>query len=137
MKSLKVSNINEINKIASEFLKLTKNSRIYLFYGNMGSGKTTFIKALCKELGVTSDVTSPTFSIVNEYITKESKLIYHFDLYRLKDTQELLDTGFEEYIFSNCIIFIEWPEKSEEVIPEQSLSVYISIDKNGNRIIEF
>ncbi len=138
MKTLIVETINDINVVAKEFLELNKDNKVFAFYGEMGTGKTTFIKAICKQLNVISQVTSPTFSIVNEYVTDTDDKIYHFDLYRLKNLEELLDVGFEEYILSDNYIFIEWPEISEDILPENTSNIYLKTnEKNNYREISF
>lgn len=137
MAKILIENINQIDKAAKEFLNLTGNDKIFLFKGEMGSGKTTFIKAICSELGVNQEVTSPTFAIVNEYETTNGQQIYHFDLYRIDKIDELLDIGFEEYLNSDALIFIEWPELAENIIHEPTLTVNIIISESGKREISF
>ena len=137
MAKITIENINQIDKAAKEFLNLTGNDKIFLFKGEMGSGKTTFIKAICSELGVNEEVTSPTFAIVNEYETTNRQQIYHFDLYRIDKIDELLDIGFEEYLNSDALIFIEWPELAENIIHEPTLTVNIIIAESGKREISF
>jgi tRNA threonylcarbamoyladenosine biosynthesis protein TsaE len=137
MAKITIENINQIDKAAKEFLNLTGNDKIFLFKGEMGSGKTTFIKAICSELGVNEEVTSPTFAIVNEYETTNGQQIYHFDLYRIDKIDELLDIGFEEYLNSDALIFIEWPELAENIIHEPKLTVNIIIAESGKREISF
>jgi len=110
--------------------------KVILFYGEMGNGKTTLIKQLCKKLGVTEPTSSPTFSIVNEYKTNDNKTIYHFDFYRIKDETEVLDFGYEEYLYSNNFCFIEWPEKIPNMLPEDVVKVYITLDKDNHRVIK-
>ena len=107
---LNVTSLIQLPTIANEIISFAGSSRIFLFYGEMGAGKTTLIKSLCESLGVTEPVTSPTFSIVNEYIGASQK-VYHFDFYRLKNQTEALDMGYEEYFYSDAWCFIEWPEK--------------------------
>jgi len=104
----------------------SSKSRVLLFEGAMGDGKTTLIKALCKQLGVTSRVTSPTFSLVNEYVTATNGLIYHFDFYRIQQQEEVLDIGFEQYLERASWVFIEWPSKIGNLIPENSQKVIIN-----------
>lgn len=134
---LELKSLNEINDIAGEFLKLHNNKKQFAFYGSMGVGKTTFIKALCENLQVIEVVTSPTFAIVNEYHAKNGDKIFHFDLYRIRKLEELFDLGYEDYLYSNEYCFIEWPEMGEEVLPEHIVKVQITEDKQGARIIEF
>lgn len=129
MLTIKYSNLNELNTIGEKIIEYFNTSRIFLLYGNMGAGKTTLIKSLSKALKVTQTVTSPSFAIVNEYFTLESKSIYHFDFYRIKKIDEAYDIGFEEYLYSENYCFIEWPEKIEELLPEKC--VYINIEITG------
>ena len=111
---------------AAKFVIEKSNTKTLLFYGNMGAGKTTLIKEICKQLGVNDRVSSPTFSIVNEY-EAENDIIYHFDLYRMEDEEEAYQVGFEEYIDSGHWIFIEWPERLEKLLPQKANKVVISI----------
>jgi tRNA threonylcarbamoyladenosine biosynthesis protein TsaE len=124
----------QLPAIASEILSYAANARIFLFYGELGAGKTTLIKSLCECLGTTEPVTSPTFSIVNEYIGENSK-IYHFDFYRLKNQNEALDLGYEEYFYSGVYCFIEWPEKISGLLPEHYVKVEINVSDNDSRQI--
>lgn len=110
------------------------NSKIFLFYGEMGVGKTSFIKKFCKELRVSDIVSSPTFSIVNQYSNVNDEIIYHFDFYRTEKKHELFDIGYEEYLFSSSYCFIEWPEKIEDLLPTNYLKINMKLDDN-NRII--
>jgi tRNA threonylcarbamoyladenosine biosynthesis protein TsaE len=109
---------------------------VFAFYGKMGAGKTTFIKAICEELGVKDVITSPTFAIVNEYTTDNSS-IYHFDFYRIKKLEEVYDMGFEDYFYSGSLCLIEWPELIEEVLPDDAVKVNITENADGSRTIEF
>jgi tRNA threonylcarbamoyladenosine biosynthesis protein TsaE len=127
----------QIHNVAVQFLGLTAEYRHFSFYGSMGAGKTTFITAICKELGVVDLVSSPTFSIINEYSTNEGLPVYHFDFYRIRKAEELLDIGFEEYCDGNEYCFIEWPEKAEELVPENFLKVEIAEIDKGKRSISF
>jgi tRNA threonylcarbamoyladenosine biosynthesis protein TsaE len=129
---LNATSITQLPAIASEILSLAKDYRIFLFYGDMGAGKTTLIKSLCECLGTTETVTSPTFSIVNEYIGNSNK-IYHFDFYRLKNQTEALDMGYEEYFYSDAYCFIEWPEKIPGLLPEHYISVEIKVTGDNSR----
>ncbi len=110
--------------------------KIIAFSGEMGAGKTTLIKAICEELGVKQTISSPTFSIVNEYLSSAGKKIYHFDFYRINKISEAYDMGYEEYFYSDAYCFIEWPEKIAELLPEDVLKVNISV-KDGVRVVEF
>lgn len=110
------------------------NSKIFLFYGEMGVGKTSFIKKFCEELRVSDIVSSPTFSIVNQYSNVNDEIIYHFDFYRTEKKEEVFDIGYEEYLFSSSYCFIEWPEKIEDLLPTNYLKINMKLDDN-NRII--
>ena len=131
-----ISSLSEINKVAEKFIEAYPDDRLFAFYGKMGSGKTTFIKALCENLTVVDYVTSPTFALVNVYETNHSKEIYHFDFYRIKSLEELFDLGYEEYFFSNEYCFIEWPELIEPLLPPNTIKVYITETEQGSRIVE-
>ena len=120
---------------AAKFVIEQSNTKTLLFYGNMGAGKTTLIKEICKQLGVNDRVSSPTFSIINEY-EAENDIIYHFDLYRMEDEEEAYQVGFEEYIDSGHWIFIEWPERLEKLLPQKANKVVINILNQDNRVLE-
>lgn len=122
--TIQVENIDALHDAASQLLKEYPNERIFLFYGQMGAGKTTLINALCQQLGVQDHTSSPTFSIVNEYASDNGPL-YHFDFYRLKDEVEALDMGYEEYFYSNSYCFVEWPEKIPNLLPQNTISIQI------------
>lgn len=122
--NIPVSSLAELPAAAHQLIDFAANQRIFLFYGDMGAGKTTFIKSLCEALGVKESVTSPTFSIVNEYRGVDA-IIYHFDFYRLKSQSEAFDMGYEEYFYSNAYCFIEWPEKIADLLPDHYLKVSI------------
>ncbi len=124
----------QLPAIASEIIAFAADTRIFLFYGEMGAGKTTLIKSLCESLGTTETVTSPTFSIVNEYIG-ESHKIYHFDFYRLKTQTEALDMGYEEYFYSDAYCFIEWPEKIPDLLPLHYVNIRIHVTGHSSRDI--
>ena len=130
-----VNCITELNDLSKKILEIRNDRDIICFYGEMGVGKTTLIKFICEELGVEDNVSSPTFSIVNEYVTEEGTSLYHFDFYRLENEEEALDIGFEEYFYKNSLCFIEWPEKIPSFIPENVLQVKITKVKES-RIIE-
>jgi tRNA threonylcarbamoyladenosine biosynthesis protein TsaE len=127
----------QIERVAQQFLNLTVGFRHIAFFGSMGSGKTTFITAICKKLGVNDLVSSPTFSIINEYSTKEGIPVYHFDFYRIKKEEELFDIGFEEYCDGEGYCFIEWPEKAEDLLSTDFLWVKIEETENSKRSISF
>ena len=131
---LAVQSLTELPSTASAILNSSAGNKIFLFYGDMGAGKTTLIKSICEYLGTTEPVTSPTFSIVNEYIGANDK-IYHFDFYRLKNQTEALDMGYEEYFYSGAYCFIEWPEKIAGLLPEHYISVRIEVTGNNSRRI--
>jgi tRNA threonylcarbamoyladenosine biosynthesis protein TsaE len=109
--SLELNTLTELASVAKKFLRLNKGKKTFAFFGNMGVGKTTFIKALCNEMGVIDIVTSPSFALVNEYQTNEDEIIYHFDFYRIKKIEEVFDLGYEDYFYSNNYCFIEWQFK--------------------------
>nr|WP_067053384.1 tRNA (adenosine(37)-N6)-threonylcarbamoyltransferase complex ATPase subunit type 1 TsaE [Mucilaginibacter sp. L294] len=123
---LHTTSTTDLPKTAAEILNFAGDTRIFLFYGDMGAGKTTLIKSLCEQLGVSDSVTSPTFSIVNEYEGQDGP-VYHFDFYRLKDQSEALDMGYEEYFYSGNYCFIEWPEKIANLIPDSYTGVRIHV----------
>jgi tRNA threonylcarbamoyladenosine biosynthesis protein TsaE len=134
---IKIESLNSINEAARTFIKNIGEARVFAFYGKMGAGKTTFIKALCHELGSDDNVTSPTFAIVNEYTVKQSERpIYHFDFYRIKKLDEVYDMGYEEYFDSGNLCLIEWPELIEELLPEDVKKVTITEQPDSSRIIE-
>ena len=124
-----VYTIEDLGIIAKKVIEEAKTKTIWIFEGEMGAGKTTLIKAICKELGVMSHVQSPTFSIVNEYLTNEGETIYHFDFYRLKKEEEALDFGIEEYFDSGNICLLEWAEKIESLLPENCFKINITLGK--------
>ena len=120
-----------------KLLKLSGNSRLFAFYGPMGSGKTTIIKAICEVLGAVDLVSSPTFTIVNEYRTSNGESLYHIDFYRIKKRDEVFDFGVEEYLSAGSYCFIEWPELIEDMLPPGTVKVRISVGDNEERILEF
>ncbi|MFO7829323.1 MAG: tRNA (adenosine(37)-N6)-threonylcarbamoyltransferase complex ATPase subunit type 1 TsaE [Bacteroidales bacterium] len=135
MDSLILKSLSDLNIIAEKFLRLMGNKRVFAFFGPMGVGKTTFIKALCNELGVVEIVTSPTFALINEYQTGNGKVIYHFDFYRIEKIEEVFDFGYEDYFFSGNYCFIEWPDKVAEILPENVVFVQMVENKDGSRTI--
>jgi len=136
MKKLVINKLEDIHKVAREFIQVMGYRTVFAFYGKMGAGKTTFIKAVCKELGVDDVINSPTFSIINEYrceITRE--LIYHIDLYRIDILSEAHDIGIEDYFYSGATCFIEWPEKIEPLLPENTVRISIVENADGSRTL--
>ena len=133
---LTIDNIDNIRQAAREFVNNIGDSHVIAFYGKMGAGKTTFIKAICEELGVEDVITSPTFAIVNEY-TAANGPIYHFDFYRIKKLEEVYDMGYEDYFYNGGLCLIEWPELIEQLLPEDAVKVSISEQPDGSRLIEF
>jgi tRNA threonylcarbamoyladenosine biosynthesis protein TsaE len=131
-----VKSLSEINHIAARFIQAHPADRIFAFYGGMGAGKTTFIKALCEEMQVLDYVTSPSFSLINEYKTENSGTIFHFDFYRIKSLREVYDIGYEDYFYSSDYCFIEWPELIEPLLPSIAVKVWIKEIEDGRRIIE-
>ena len=127
----------DIKQAARQFVEGMGENTVFAFYGKMGAGKTTFIKAICEELGVDDTVTSPTFAIVNEYEAAGGRPIYHFDFYRIKKVSEAYDMGCEEYFYSGHPCFIEWPELIEEVLPEETVNVTIEVLPDGERRLVF
>jgi len=125
----------ELPEAASRLLRAFPASRVFAVAGPMGAGKTTFIKVLCRLLGVTDPVQSPTFSIVNEYKVPEGGSIYHFDFYRIRSVTEAFDIGYEDYLYSGSYCFIEWPEVIEELLPSDA--IHVSIEGEGERILRF
>ena len=133
---IRIENIEKIREAARECVANIGDSTVFAFYGKMGAGKNTFIKAVCEELGVEDVITSPTFAIVNEYRSDASgELIYHFDFYRVKKIEEVYDMGFEDYFYSGALCFIEWPELCEEVLPEDTVKVTIEESSDGTRVV--
>ncbi len=130
-----IPSITNLPQAAQSIIEQAANNHIFLFYGDMGAGKTTLIKALCKALGTTDNISSPTFSIVNEYHTAKDK-IYHFDFYRLKDQTEALDMGYEEYFYDGAYCFIEWPEKIPNLLPPHYSNIRIKVLNDGSRQID-
>ena len=118
-----------------------RHSHVFAFYGKMGAGKTTFIKAICEELGVDDVITSPTFAIVNEYTTNgndngNTQNIFHFDFYRIKKLEEVYDMGYEDYFYSGSLCFIEWPELIEDLLPEDAQRISIEEQADGSRVVK-
>lgn len=135
---IKINSLDSIHEAAKQFIAAMGDNTVFAFYGKMGAGKTTFIKAVCEELGVTDVINSPTFAIVNEYRSDETgELIYHFDFYRIKKLDEVYDMGYEDYFYSGALCFIEWPELVEELLPGNAVKVEIEESEDGSRIMHF
>jgi tRNA threonylcarbamoyladenosine biosynthesis protein TsaE len=130
---IKIEHLENIRESAREFISQMGDAKVFAFYGQMGAGKTTFIKAVCEELGVSDVITSPTFAIVNEYTA--SVPVYHFDFYRIKKLEEVYDMGYEEYFYSGALCFIEWPELIEELLPGDALCISIEELPDGSRLV--
>ncbi|WP_339698518.1 tRNA (adenosine(37)-N6)-threonylcarbamoyltransferase complex ATPase subunit type 1 TsaE [uncultured Roseivirga sp.] len=133
---LKSKGLNDLEKVAQEIISFGKENDIWLLMGQMGAGKTTLSKELCRQLGVVDLVQSPTFSLVNEYLTKSGNVIYHFDFYRIEDIDELANIGVEEYFDSGNLCLIEWPEKVSELIPDKYLKMFIEVLEDDTRVIK-
>ena len=133
METLTIKSLDELNPAAQSFADAIGERRVFAFYGTMGTGKTTFIRAVCEALGVNEPVTSPTFSIVNEYKTAAGAKVFHFDFYRIRRLEEAYDIGFEDYLYSGDLCFIEWPELVEELLPADAVEVRITADDDGTR----
>ncbi|MBI3501215.1 MAG: tRNA (adenosine(37)-N6)-threonylcarbamoyltransferase complex ATPase subunit type 1 TsaE [Bacteroidetes bacterium] len=134
MQTIFLKNISELPQVSKSILDFAQDKKIFCFYGELGAGKTTLIKEICRQLGVTDSGSSPTFALVNEYQTSEGEKIFHFDLYRLKNENEIFDIGYEEYLFSGNYCFTEWPEKMEHLLPNDVIKIRIAL-KGGERII--
>ncbi|MBR5694865.1 MAG: tRNA (adenosine(37)-N6)-threonylcarbamoyltransferase complex ATPase subunit type 1 TsaE [Paludibacteraceae bacterium] len=128
-----IKDLSSIRETAKEFVSQMDNHKVYLFYGSMGAGKTTFIRAICEELGVKDTVNSPTFAIINEYTDGDGNPIYHFDFYRINKVEEAYDFGYEDYFYSGNVCFVEWPEMIEELLPADAVKVSIQEKEDGTR----
>jgi len=135
MRIIHLHSLDRIDKAAMEFLANTDGISVIAFSGELGAGKTTFIQAICRALGVSAEVNSPTFSLVNEYFTPDGDSIFHFDLYRIESPTELYDLGYEEYFYSGSRCYIEWPEKAIQLIPGDALIAEIIVNVDGSRKI--
>lgn len=132
---IRINSLDTIHEAAKEFIKGMGDGKVFAFYGKMGAGKTTFIKALCEVLGVKDVITSPTFAIINEYTDGNDKPIYHFDFYRIKKLEEVYDMGYEDYFYSGNLCLLEWPELVEDVLPENVIKVTIEEQPDGSRLL--
>jgi tRNA threonylcarbamoyladenosine biosynthesis protein TsaE len=130
--------LSDLPEIAGKILDSLLGSRVFAFFGKMGSGKTTLIKAICERLGVADVVQSPSFAIINEYKTHSGDSVYHIDFYRIRKKEEIFDIGYEEYLFSGSYCFIEWPEMMEDLLPDGVIRIGIEVDsETGERVITF
>ena len=130
---IQITTLENIRNAARQFISQIGDRRVFAFYGHMGAGKTTFIKAICEELGVDDVITSPTFAIVNEYTDGNGTPVFHFDFYRIKPLEEVYDMGYEDYFYSGSLCFIEWPELIEELLPDDAVRVHIEQQPDGSR----
>ena len=137
MISIKINDIEHIHEAAREFIEHIGDCRVFAFYGKMGAGKTTFVKAICEELGVEDVITSPTFAIINEYTQPDGSPLFHFDFYRIKKLEEVYDMGYEDYFYSDVLCFIEWPELIEDILPDDAVRVSITEQEDGSRLVSF
>lgn len=133
---IRIQHLETIREAAQTFISQMGNACVFAFYGKMGAGKTTFVKAICEELGSQDVITSPTFAIVNEY-SGEKMPIYHFDFYRIKKLEEVYDMGYEEYFYSGALCLIEWPELIEEILPDDAVRVTIEELPDGSRLVRY
>ena len=137
-RSFTIQSLDELGTVAEALIEMMSEASVFAFFGSMGAGKTTFIKTLCKKLGVENVVNSPTFAIVNEYENPKGEPIFHFDFYRLEKAQEAIDIGYQEYVESGYLCLMEWPEKIENLLPENCVYVYIQAEDNtGFRTISW
>lgn len=133
---IRINSLDQIDAAAEQFTACMKDSKVFAFYGKMGAGKTTFIKAVCEHMGVKDVITSPTFAIVNEYESETTGgQIFHFDFYRIKKLEEVYDLGYEEYFYGGAYCFIEWPELIEDLLPENAVKVTIKENEDGSRSV--
>jgi tRNA threonylcarbamoyladenosine biosynthesis protein TsaE len=130
---MKIENLQTIHQTAKEFIAAMGDKKVFLFYGSMGAGKTTFIRAICEELGVKESINSPTFAIINEYKAGDGSPIFHFDFYRINKEEEAYDFGYEDYFYSGKLCFVEWPEKIVNLLPEDAAVVTITEQPDGSR----
>lgn len=135
---IRINSLADINETAKTFVENMGDGKVFAFYGKMGAGKTTFVKAVCECLGVEDVITSPTFAIVNEYTSATTgDAIYHFDFYRIKKLEEVYDMGYEDYFYGGSLCFLEWPELIEDLLPEDATKVTIEETEDGSRVVKF
>lgn len=135
MLEIKIKSLDGIADAARQFVDAMGENKVFAMFGSMGVGKTTFVKAVCEILGVEDTITSPTFAIVNEYRTNTGGQIFHFDFYRIRKVEEVYDMGYEDYVYSGAVCFLEWPELIEELLPEDAVRVTLSEEEDGTRTI--
>ena len=133
---IEIPSVDKIQEAARQFVCQMGDAKVFAFYGKMGAGKTTFIKAICQELGVEDVITSPTFALVNEYTAGDGSPIFHFDFYRIKKLEEVYDMGYEDYFYSGALCLMEWPELVEELLPQDAVAVTIHVNADGSRSID-
>ena len=135
---IRINSLADINEAAKTFVENMGDGKVFAFYGKMGAGKTTFVKAVCECLGVEDVITSPTFAIVNEYTSATTgDAIYHFDFYRIQKLEEVYDMGYEDYFYGGSLCFLEWPELIEDLLPEDATKVTIEETEDGSRVVKF
>ncbi|MDR1809460.1 MAG: tRNA (adenosine(37)-N6)-threonylcarbamoyltransferase complex ATPase subunit type 1 TsaE [Prevotella sp.] len=133
---ISIPDTGALEQAASAFVQGMGDNTVFAFYGEMGAGKTTLIKAICRKLGVEDVINSPTFALINEYRSDSGELIYHFDFYRISKIEEVFDFGYEDYFYSGSLCFIEWPEKIESLLPHDTVNVSITVLPDGGRVVE-
>lgn len=132
---ISIKDLSGLDRAVEDFLAKIGEHRLVAFYAPMGAGKTTFTTAVCKRLGVTDTVCSPTFTIINEYVTEDGRTVYHFDFYRINKLSEAIDIGLEDYLYSGNLCLMEWPENVEELLPEDTLKVHIKVNPDLSRTV--
>jgi tRNA threonylcarbamoyladenosine biosynthesis protein TsaE len=135
--TLTIDSLEHIHSVAKKFMEANEGQTVFAFYGAMGAGKTSFIKAICEVLGVKDVINSPTFAIVNDYELPDGESVYHFDFYRINKLEEAYDLGYEEYFYSGDYCFIEWPEKIESLLPEDCIKVTMEVQPDESRAVTF
>ena len=134
--TIRIEGLQDIQRAARQFVEAMGERKVFAFYGPMGVGKTTFIKAVCEQLQVDDAITSPTFAIVNEYQTRQGMPVFHFDFYRIRKIEEVYDMGYEDYLYSGALCFIEWPELVEDLLPADVVAVHLGQQPDGSRAVE-
>lgn len=137
MNSVEIHSVDDLPQVAKSVIASLQGRTVLAFHGEMGAGKTTFIKAFCAELGVVDNVASPTFAIVNEYLTPKKNTVYHFDLYRLETIDDLMNIGAEDYFYSGNLCLIEWPDIASSLLPANTIKINLTVGQEGTRIIQW